>query len=284
MTEPTTPAPGSNADHPDQHVVEVASARVDGVVTPSEQVEFVTDSRVSALADQFDSLRSLLAQNPEPPLGLREQHLAAALDALAPTPVASLEAARIRRAKRLAPVLTAAAAVAALVIVIGSVAGRSSNNEPVAAKNATEIAAADRAATDQAPQSEQTPVTAEVGTLDTQQLAPAAAIAADSVAEDAGTPADTASTDGTDQILAARSTTELRGIALAIVQRGETNRVPPLTNPCSAVNINGVPVAQVLWMDRPSLLFLVPSAENAVGALVVNPDTCDIEASASLTG
>jgi hypothetical protein len=37
-------------------------------------------------------------------------------------------------------------------------------------------------------------------------------------------------------------------------------------------------------MDRRSLLFLSPSAENAVGVLVVNPETCDVDASASLTG
>lgn len=284
MTEPTTPAPGSNADYPDQHVVEVASARVDGVVTPAEQVEFLADSRINALVGQFDALRSLLAQNPEPTRALREQHLAAALDALTPAPVASLEAARIRRARRLAPApaLAAAAAVAALAVVIGSVASRSSNNEPVAAKSSAEITAAERTATDQAPQPEQTPVTAEVGPSEAQQLVPAAEAVADSVAEDAGTTADTASTGDTEQTLTARSTAELRGIALAVVQRGVANRVPPLTNPCSA--INGVPVAQVLWMDRQSLLFLVPSAENAVGALVVNPETCDIDASTSLTG
>jgi hypothetical protein len=282
MTEPTTPAPGSNADYPDQHVVEVASARVDGVVTPAEQVEFLADSRVNALAGQFDALRSLLAQNPEPTRALREQHLAAALDALAPAPVASLEAARIRRARRLAPALAAAAAIAALGVVIGSVAGRSSNNEPVAAKNASEITAADRTATDQTPQPEPTPVAAEAGPSDAQQLVPAAAVVADPVADNAGTTADTASTGDTEQTLTARSTAELRGIALAVVQRGVTNRVPPMTNPCSAVN--GVPVAEVLWMDRRSLLFLVPSAENAVEVLVVNPETCDVDASASLTG
>ena len=220
MTEPTTPAPGSNADYPDQHVVEVASARVDGVVTPAEQVEFVADSRVNALAEQFDALRSLLAQNPEPTRALREQHLAAALDALTPAPVASLEAARIRRARRLAPALAAAAAVAALAVVIGSVASRSSNNEPVAAKSSAEITAAERTATDQAPQPEQTLVTAEVGPSEAQQLVPAAAAVADSVAEDAGTTADTASTGDTEQTLTARSTAELRGIALAVVQRG----------------------------------------------------------------
>lgn len=280
MTEPTTPAPGSNADYPDQHVVEVASARVDGVVTPAEQVEFLADSRVNALAGQFDALRSLLAQNPEPTRALREQHLAAALDALAPAPVASLEAARIRRARRLAPALAAAAAIAALGVVIGSVAGRSSNNEPVAAKNASEITAADRTATDQTPQPEPTPVAAEAGPSDAQQLVPA--VVADSVADNAGTAADTANAGDTEQILTARSTAELRGIALAVVQRGVTNRVPPMTNPCSAVN--GVPVAEVLWMDRRSLLFLVPSAENAVEVLVVNPETCDVDASASLTG
>lgn len=280
MTEPTTPAPGSNADYPDQHVVEVASARVDGVVTPAEQVEFLADSRVNALAGQFDALRSLLAQNPEPTRALREQHLAAALDALAPAPVASLEAARIRRARRLAPALAAAAAIAALGVVIGSVAGRSSNNEPVAAKNASEITAADRTTTDQTPQPEPTPVAAEAGPSDAQQLAPA--VVADSVADNAGTAADTANAGDTEQILTARSTAELRGIALAVVQRGVTNRVPPMTNPCSAVN--GVPVAEVLWMDRRSLLFLVPSAENAVEVLVVNPETCDVDASASLTG
>ncbi|CAB4706011.1 MAG: hypothetical protein F2934_00175 [Actinobacteria bacterium] len=282
MTEPTTPAPGSNADYPDQHVVEVSSARADGVLTPVEQVEFQTDHRVSALAEQFESLRLLLAQNPEPPRALREQHLAAALDALAPAPVASLEAARIRRAKRLAPALAAAAAIAVLGVVIGSVAGRSSNNEPVAAKNAAEIAAADRTATDQTPQPEPTPVTAEVGPNEAQQLAPTAGVVADSVADNAGTTADTANAGDTEEILTARSTAELRGIALAVVQRGVTNRVPLITNPCSA--INGVPVAQVLWMDRRSLLFLVPSAENAVEALVVNPETCDVDASASLTG
>jgi len=280
MTEPTTPAPGSNADYPDQHVVEVASARVDGVVTPAEQVEFLADSRVNALTGQFDALRSLLAQNPEPTRALREQHLAAALDALAPAPVASLEAARIRRARRLAPALAAAAAIAALGVVIGSVAGRSSNNEPVAAKNASEITAADRTATDQTPQPEPTPVAAEAGPSDAQQLVPA--VVADSVADNAGTAADTANAGDTEQILTARSTAELRGIALAVVQRGVTNRVPPMTNPCSAVN--GVPVAEVLWMDRRSLLFLVPSAENAVEVLVVNPETCDIDASTSLTG
>ena len=282
MTEPTTPAPGSNADYPDQHVVEVSSAQVDGMLTPAEQVESHADHRVSALSEHFESLRSLLAQNPEPPRALREQHLAAALDALAPAPVASLETARIRRAKRLAPALAAAAAIAALGIVIGSVAGRSSNNEPVAAKSAAEITATNRTATDQTPQPEPPPVTAEVGPSDTRQLEPAAAVVANSDAEDPGPTADTASADNTEQILTARSTAELRGIALAFVQRGVTDRVPPMTNPCSA--IDGVPVAQVLWMDRRSLLFLVPSAENAVGVLVVNPETCDVDARASLTG
>lgn len=282
MTKPTTPAPGSNADYPDQHVVEVSSARVDGMLTPAEQVESHTDHRVSALSEHFESLRSLLAQNPEPPRALREQHLAAALDALAPAPVASLEAARIRRSKRLAPALAAAAAVAALGIVIGSVAGRSSNNEPVAAKSPAEITATDRMAADQAPQPEPTPVSAEVGPSDTRQLEPAAAIVANSVAEDPGPTADTASAGDTEQILTARSTAELRGIALAFVQRGVTDRVPPMTNPCST--INGVPVAQVFWMDHRSLLFLSPSAENAVSALVVNPETCDVDARASLTG
>ena len=282
MTEPTTPAAGSNADYPDQHVVEVSSAQVDGMLTPAEQVESHADHRVSALSEHFESLRSLLAQNPEPPRALREQHLAAALDALAPAPVASLETARIRRAKRLAPALAAAAAIAALGIVIGSVAGRSSNNEPVAAKSATEITATDRTATDQTPQPEPTPVTAEVGPSEVKQLAPAEAVAADSVADNASTTADPTIAGDTEQILAARSTAELRGIALAFVQRGVTGRVPPMTNPCSA--INGVPVAQVLWMDRRSLLFLVPSAENAVGVLVVNPETCDVDARASLTG
>lgn len=282
MTEPTTPASGSNADYPDQHVVEVSSARVDGVLTPVEQVEFHTDHRVSALAEQFESLRSLLAQNPEPPRALREQHLAAALDALAPAPVASLEAARIRRAKRLAPALAAAAAIAALGIVIGSVAGRSSNNEPVAAKSAAEITATNRTATDQTPQPEPTPVTAEVGPSDTKQLAPAEAAVADSVAVNASTTADTTSAGDPEQILTARSTAELRGIALAFVQSGVTDRVPLMTNPCSA--INGVPVAQVFWMDHRSLLFLSPSAENAVSALVVNPETCAVDARASLTG
>ncbi len=281
MTEPTTPAAGSNADYPDQHVVEVSSAQVDGMLTPAEQVESHADHRVSALSEHFESLRSLLAQNPEPPRALREQHLAAALDALAPAPVASLETARIRRAKRLAPALAAAAAIAALGIVIGSVAGRSSNNEPVAAKSAAEITATNRTATDQTPQPEPTPVTAEVGPSDTRQLEPAAVVA-NSDAEDPGPTADTASADNTEQILTARSAAELRGIALAFVQRGVTDRVPPMTNPCSA--INGVPVAQVLWMDRRSLLFLVPSAENAVGVLVVNPETCDVDARASLTG
>lgn len=281
MTEPTTPAAGSNADYPDQHVVEVSSAQVDGMLTPAEQVESHADHRVSALSEHFESLRSLLAQNPEPPRALREQHLAAALDALAPAPVASLETARIRRAKRLAPALAAAAAIAALGIVIGSVAGRSSNNEPVAAKSAAEITATNRTATDQTPQPEPTPVTAEVGQSDTRQLEPAAVVA-NSDAEDPGPTADTASADNTEQILTARSAAELRGIALAFVQRGVTDRVPPMTNPCSA--INGVPVAQVLWMDRRSLLFLVPSAENAVGVLVVNPETCDVDARASLTG
>ena len=268
MTEPTTPAAGSNADYPDQHVVEVSSAQVDGMLTPAEQVESHADHRVSALSEHFESLRSLLAQNPEPPRALREQHLAAALDALAPAPVASLETARIRRAKRLG-------------IVIGSVAGRSSNNEPVAAKSAAEITATNRTATDQTPQPEPTPVTAEVGPSDTRQLE-LAAVVANSDAEDPGPTADTASADNTEQILTARSAAELRGIALAFVQRGVTDRVPPMTNPCSA--INGVPVAQVLWMDRRSLLFLVPSAENAVGVLVVNPETCDVDARASLTG
>ncbi len=281
MTEPTTPAAGSNADYPDQHVVEVSSAQVDGMLTPAEQVESHADHRVSALSEHFESLRSLLAQNPEPPRALREQHLAAALDALAPAPVASLETARIRRAKRLAPALAAAAAIAALGIVIGSVAGRSSNNEPVAAKSAAEITATNRTATDQTPQPEPTPVAAEVGQSDTRQLEPAAVVA-NSDAEDPGPTADTASADNTEQILTARSAAELRGIALAFVQRGVTDRVPPMTNPCSA--INGVPVAQVLWMDRRSLLFLVPSAENAVGVLVVNPETCDVDARASLTG
>ena len=281
MTEPTTPAAGSNADYPDQHVVEVSSAQVDGMLTPAEQVESHADHRVSALSEHFESLRSLLAQNPEPPRALREQHLAAALDALAPAPVASLETARIRRAKRLAPALAAAAAIAALGIVIGSVAGRSSNNEPVAAKSAAEITATNRTATDQTPQPEPTPVTAEVGPSDTRQLE-LAAVVANSDAEDPGPTADTASADNTEQILTARSAAELRGIALAFVQRGVTDRVPPMTNPCSA--INGVPVAQVLWMDRRSLLFLVPSAENAVGVLVVNPETCDVDARASLTG
>ena len=281
MTEPTTPAAGSNADYPDQHVVEVSSAQVDGMLTPAEQVESHADHRVSALSEHFESLRSLLAQNPEPPRALREQHLAAALDALAPAPVASLETARIRRAKRLAPALAAAAAIAALGIVIGSVAGRSSNNEPVAAKSAAEITATNRTATDQTPQPEPTPVAAEVGPSDTRQLEPAAVVA-NSDAEDPGPTADTASADNTEQILTARSAAELRGIALAFVQRGVTDRVPPMTNPCSA--INGVPVAQVLWMDRRSLLFLVPSAENAVGVLVVNPETCDVDARASLTG
>ena len=251
------------------------------MLTPAEQVESHADHRVSALSEHFESLRSLLAQNPEPPRALREQHLAAALDALAPAPVASLETARIRRAKRLAPALAAAAAIAALGIVIGSVAGRSSNNEPVAAKSAAEITATNRTATDQTPQPEPTPVTAEVGPSDTRQLE-LAAVVANSDAEDPGPTADTASADNTEQILTARSAAELRGIALAFVQRGVTDRVPPMTNPCSA--INGVPVAQVLWMDRRSLLFLVPSAENAVGVLVVNPETCDVDARASLTG
>ena len=38
MTEPTTPAAGSNADYPDQHVVEVSSAQVDGMLTPAEHI------------------------------------------------------------------------------------------------------------------------------------------------------------------------------------------------------------------------------------------------------
>ena len=81
MTEPTTPAPGPNAAHPDQHLVEAASARIDGVATTAEQAEFRSDNRVSALADRFDSIRLLLAQHPEPSMDLRERHLSAALDA-----------------------------------------------------------------------------------------------------------------------------------------------------------------------------------------------------------
>lgn len=272
MTSPTGPdLPPDLAPH---QVVELASASVDGVLTPAEVTHAAGFPQVSALADEFAKLRNHLGTTAEVNPDTREAHLAAALEAFTTTgaPIHSLETARARRARRLAPVLAAAAAIAAIGLVAGSIASRGPDSPSVSADGAS----------------------AEMAPADSATLARAAA----TEAVDASVP-ESVLVASTDEPIAPQATKEggtgeiidaapLAGdtpsqipalVASALEARAAAAIAPPDT---ACPSLRGEPIAPVIWRGVNALLVVAPSATAPSDAFVIDVATCDVIASATL--
>jgi hypothetical protein len=286
--------PPDHPDHPDRAVVEAASAFVDGHLTAAEQERFVDDARFEAVADRFGRLRKPLNSVPAPNASLRNEHLAAALAAFDATldraelpsyeaqdsVIASLDEARRRRARRLVPALAVAAALALVGLVIGSVASRSGTSNDVTAVGAIDTRA-DVRQKDQ-PEiraSEATIASVDAVPADTRPMA-AAAVAPAVSTDDAQVAAGSADAESLPVLSSPRQL--VAAVRTLLDQQTGAPNGARTTNPCPG--ITGVVLTRVRWIDHLSLLIVSPSAEQPTDVLVVQPDSCAVEASATLGG
>jgi hypothetical protein len=305
MTDRPAPSGGHAADpsdpsrpsYPTDHdVVEAASAVVDGSLTAAEQARFASDPRVEAISRQFSQLRGLLQGPAESGADRRNDHLSAALAAFdlgltgaadpfdksldeAPDPVlVSLEDARRRRARRLVPALAVAAVLALVGLVIGSLASRSGTSTSVIAGGVLDTATSSRQNAEPADRSDN----AVAAAVDTSPAA-TRPLAAAAVAPTASATNDSQGADATAVALLTLSDPgQIPAAVHNLLDQGNGSPVMRTTNPCR--DVAGAVLTTLQWIDHPALLIASPNAEQPTEALVVNPDTCAVEASATLGG
>jgi hypothetical protein len=193
--------------------------------------------------------------------------------------IVSLEELRRRRARRLVPALAVAAALAVIGLVIGNLASRSGTSNNVTAVGAIDTSADARTKVQPEVRASEAAVASSDATpTETRPMAAAAVaeVSTDS-APVAGAPADT------ETLLTLNNPRELLSAVRTLLdqQAGESSGARA-TNPCPGVT--GVVLSRVRWIDHPSLLIVSPNAEQPTDAIVVRPDTCAVEASATLGG
>lgn len=293
---PVDPRPGMPSDLPERDPVALASRWVDGDLTADLLARASEDHQVSAIADRFEALREHLLQPVGADVGRQEHHLAIALAAFAEpiaaepaiSTVRSLDAARHRRTRRLAPVLAAAAAVAVLGIVIGSVANSRSSRDTIAGDAAAPVeepvskAETAEANASAATARESVPESAS----GSQSMAAAAAVEEPGTAATDASAQDTPTSDGNgggDPTYVANAPEQLVALAQSLVPATQSGGYPLLVNACDT-RIDGVALARLLWDQRPALLYVTPDTSLPKQVVVVDPDTCATLITAALGG
>lgn len=303
---PTDPGAPTPRDLPDDEPLMLASAAADGSVIGPDEAVSGTNPQVTAIAAQFALLRDHLREPFSLDAGQRDAHLGAALaafDALglgaeessadATAGVVSLEVARRRRARRLAPVFAAAAAAAAVGIVIGTVANRGGSNDNLSlnAKEATtEVTAAGvatpAARTEVGAAAAGNEPLAAAATDDISRSAAISASATDAAAmatPDSTVLGDTGTSDGTvGEPIVVDSPAQLAPLAQSVLEAHRTNGVPLPSNPCP--NVRGVAIARILWSQHDAVLVVVPNVDAPTQAVVIDSTSCAPDISVALKG
>lgn len=268
----TSPASGLPPDDP----VELASAVLDGVLSPHDTVVALENPQVSALVRQFGALRSHLGPPAAADPDLRDRQVRAALAEFAiggtdPSPIAvvSLDDVRSRRVRRLAPVLAAAAAVAVIGLVAGVVANRGSGGSTVTADASSVEIAAPASAGEQA----------RTGAVDGPDAgAPVAEAITESPMSAMVAPAADPVTDTA--VLVGDTPNDIPDITRTALELRSANRNTVPANPCSSVR--GEVLVAITWKAQNALLFVAPTVDAPTDAFVVDANTCTVIASATL--
>lgn len=255
--------------------VELASGRLDGSLSPEEILRSQENPQVAGLVERFAAIREHLQMPPAIDTDLRDRHLDAALTAFeAGAEVVSLAAARERRIKRWGTALTAAAAVAVLGAVVGTLVTRSPSQDVV---TSAEVSAA-RNQNAESDVAIAAGTAAEIATaVAPEAVAPAESVVADTMIAAATKESGTASQQA--DLVVVSDPTQLRALATALIADiNAGTRVLPV-NPCSG--IEGTAIAPILINQQEALLVVVPSIDTPNSLTVVVLPSCRIDSTST---
>lgn len=293
----------SDMTDPDPELDELASAYLDDVASDAERARVDADPHATARVELLRSVRAQLAVPPPVAIADRDRHLLAALAVFdehvtessrilvgaLPSGVHSLDEARARRTRRLAPVISIAAA-GFLVAGVGILATSRGDDGPaaireavvssVAAPSLADVGVNNKVSTDGGGAGSESPaVTAAPSAVDASALAiEAAQDASTALADAAPFAAPSADLTSLDQLDAL-----VEGVAddvKAQQQAGEA--VLGTVDGCPAQA--GDPIASVLWQGHQAILYVLPNLDERSTAVVVDATSCLVLGSTSLAG
>jgi len=275
MSPPPLPSdPNRPNDPAELDAVELASGRLDDSLSPEETLLAEKNPQVAGLVEHFAAVRTHL-QTPAPvDATLREQHLDAVLAAFeAGAEVVTLDAARERRVKRWGTALAAAAAVAVLGAVVGTLVTRGPSRDVV---TSAEVSSA-RSKTVESDAAIAAVTVAEV----TAAGAPEAAVPAESTVDAMMTTSADAPDAAARQadLVVVSDPAQLRALATTLIADiNAGTRVLPL-NPCS--DIEGTAIAPILINQQEALLVVAPSLDTPTTLTVVVLPSCRVESTST---
>lgn len=255
--------------------IELASGRLDNSLSPEDTVRALENPQVAGLIERFAAVRQHLQTPPAIDAALRDQHLDAVLAAFeSGAEVVSLDAARERRIKRWGTVLTAAAAVAVLGAVVGTLVTRGPSQDVVTSADVS-VTRNENAGSDAAGVAVAAAEVTAAGAP--EAAAPTESVAADTMIAAAAKESGTASQQA--DLVVVSDPAQLRTLATALIADINAGvRVLPV-NPCSG--IEGTAIAPILINQQEALLVVAPSIDTPNSLSVVVLPSCRIESTST---
>lgn len=292
---PTDPGDQMSHDLPEDPSLALASAVADGFVVPEQEGQSTASPQVIAVAEQFRALRDHLRQPLQTDAAHLESHLVAALAAFDALPrderpasdpaVVSLDAARRRRTRRLAPAFAAAAAAAVIGLVIGAVANRDSSHSDLSLSSKSTTADT-AAANDRPPVPEiadaATPADAAGAGESDANVARAGVIAAASVDTVPTNSADAVVDNIDNPVIVIESPAQLSPVAQSVLAAHRADGHPLPSTHCT--ELAGVVIADIVWNQHDAFLAVAPNLDTPTHVLVVSPVSCGTEVTVALKG
>jgi len=283
---------------PDRELDELASVYLDEYASPSERARVDADPLAIERVELMRSVRAELLVPPSVVAADRDRHVLAALALFdehvadsnhevpvgLPAGVLSLDEARARRARRLAPVLSIAAA-GILAIGVGVLATRSGDDNPAAIREAAVSSVAAPLAADESASSKVSPSGGGAGSEPPAVTAAAVPVGDSSLTIEAAPNTGPALAD----IVATSAAAELTSLdELDAVVDGVAAQQPAVGD--SIRNTDGCPaqagdlVASIVWQGQPAIVYVLPNLAERTSAVVVDATSCRVLASTALAG
>jgi hypothetical protein len=273
MTDPT-PVPAD--------LVELASAYLDGAASSDERARAEADPQVMAVVARLRRVRQSVGRPVPIDHHVREQALATALAAF-PEPVSavrSLDSARSRRRRHLAPLLGLAATVV-LIAGVGIALVRRGGDGGAGTADAPVATDARTQPTDpfakQAPALSTPADPTRVGSADPASSASPRPEAGAATQADTVIAADVLAPTGP---LVANTPADLPPLVAALEAQRQSGVAPPTEDPCPAQD--GDFAAPLDWQGTQAVLYLLPTLDAPNEAVVVEAATCASLASSPL--